>query len=217
MLADGDALRADTPEGMVLLRRRGDVLELVVNGVFAMDSAEVTSELALADACGTPPGRVLVGGLGLGYTAARLLDRGATHVDVVELAGPLLAWAREGVTDQLARVASDERIALHQADIAAFVATHDGPWDAIALDVDNGPSFLIHTTNERVYSPAMLATFFSRLAPGGVLLVWCEQPTTTLWNTLKALDADASETLLPVFRAPDRTFLYALYSARRPR
>ena len=100
--------RANTPVGEVVLRRREDVDELVVNGVFAMDSAEVTSELALADAAGSPPGRVLVGGLGLGYTAARLLDAGAEFVRVVELADPLITWAREGLTEQLGRVAADQ-------------------------------------------------------------------------------------------------------------
>ena len=84
--------RAETPTGEIALRRRGDITELIVNGVFAMDSSEVTSEIALADA--SPLGRVLVGGLGLGYTAARLLERGASEVDVVELAAPLIDWAR---------------------------------------------------------------------------------------------------------------------------
>jgi spermidine synthase len=92
--------RAETPAGEVALRRRDGVDELVVNGVFAMDSAEVTSELALADAAGSPPGRVLVGGLGLGYTAARLLDAGAERLRVVELAEPLLEWASAGLTEQ---------------------------------------------------------------------------------------------------------------------
>jgi spermidine synthase len=109
--------RADTPAGEVVLRRRDDVEELVVNGVFAMDSAEVTSELALADAAGSPPGRVLVGGLGLGYTAARLLDSGAELIRVVELADPLITWARGGVTEQLGRVAADPRAELVDGDI----------------------------------------------------------------------------------------------------
>lgn len=204
--------RADTPHGEVALRARGDVVELIVNGVFAMDSAETASELALADAA--PAGRVLVGGLGLGYTAARLLDRGAASLDVVELAAPLLAWARAGVTDQLGRVAGDPRARLHHGDIAEFVREHTGPWDAVLLDVDNGPSFLIHDHNALVYDAATLATFWARLAPGGVLLVWCEERSPGLHATLRALDAAASEILVPVTRE-ERAFEYALYRAAR--
>ena len=202
--------RAGTPQGEVALRRRGDAIELIVNGVFAMDSREVTSEIALADAA--PLGRVLVGGLGLGYTAARLLDRGTLHLDVVELAEPLIAWARAGVTEQLGRVASDQRVTLHAGDIADWIRSQPGPWDGILLDVDNGPSFLIHDHNERVYSAELLATFLARLAPGGVLLIWCEEPSPELLATLSRLVAEASEIIVPIKRE-GRRFDYALYRA----
>ncbi len=202
--------RAGTPQGEVALRRRGGAIELIVNGVFAMDSREVTSEIALADAA--PLGRVLVGGLGLGYTAARLLDRGALHLDVVELAEPLIAWARAGVTEQLGRVASDQRVTLHAGDIADWIRSQPGPWDGILLDVDNGPSFLIHDHNERVYSAELLATFLARLAPGGVLLIWCEEPSPELLATLSRLVAEASEIIVPIKRE-GRRFDYALYRA----
>jgi spermidine synthase len=212
-LQPGDVLHAQTEHGLVMLRRRDDTVELIVNGIFAMDSEEVSSEIALADAVGPGPKRVLVGGLGLGYTPARLLELGASRVDVVELAGPLLEWAAAGVTDQLARIVADPRVRLHHADIADFVVSETGPWDAICLDVDNGPTFLIHDGNERIYSPAMLALFRSRLAPGGAMLVWAEQPSPGLWRALRELDPGATETILPTFRG-ERTFNYALYECR---
>ena len=212
-LRPGGVIRAETDHGSVMIRRRDDVTELIVNGVFAMDSAEVGSEEALADAVGPDRRRVLVGGLGLGYTAARLLARGVAELDVVELAKPLIDWARAGVTDQLGRLATDPRVRLHHADIVDFVSAHPGSWDAICLDVDNGPTFLIHQANERVYRPEILRRFWTRLAPGGVLLVWCEQPTPGLWATLKDLDPDTRETILPTFRG-ERTFNYALYACR---
>ncbi len=213
ILQPGDVLRAETENGSVMLRRRDDVIELVVNGIFAMDSQEVASEVALADAVGPGPKRVLVGGLGLGYTAARLLDGGATRVDVVELAGPLIEWAGAGITEQLGRLAGDPRVHLHHADIADFVRDTAGPWDAICLDVDNGPTFLIHQENERIYHPEMLAEFRSRLAPGGVLLVWAEQPSPELWRALLDLDPESTQTIMPTFRG-ERTFNYALYACR---
>lgn len=203
--------RAETPAGEVVLRRRGEIIELIVNGVFAMDTVDVSSELALADAAGDPPGRVLVGGLGLGYTAARLLSRGAA-VDVVERAAPLLDWARSGVTEQLGRLAVDPGVRLHHGDIVDFVNRTSDAWDAILLDVDNGPSFLIHDDNARVYSRAFLHTCLTRLAPGGSLLVWCESASPPLELTLRRL-ASVESIDIPVARE-GREFSYTLYRAQ---
>ena len=207
--------RAATPQGEVVLRRRGDVVELIVNGVFAMDSTEVTSELALADAAGTTPGRVLVGGLGLGYTASRLLDNGARRVDVVELARPLIDWAGQGITDQLARVAHDPRVHLHHGDVAEWLPRCPDVFDAILLDVDNGPGFLIHDQNARVYAADWLRTASDRLAAGGVLAIWSEDAAPQLHRTLAGL-GDATESLIHVERQ-GRSFDYVLYRLTRAR
>ncbi len=212
--------RAHTPAGDVVLRRRDDggvaIDELVVNGVFAMDSFEVTSELALADAAsakpGESPGRVLVGGLGLGYTAARLLNNGAELVRVVELAEPLVEWALARLTPQLGHVAGDSRTELVVDDIVRAVSDSGGEWDAILLDVDNGPSFLIHDENARVYSADFLATCLARLTPGGRLVIWCEQASPDLEITLRRLTKSVQLIPIPVTRE-GRSFEYALYRA----
>lgn len=206
--------RADTPAGEIVLRQRADVVELIVNGVFAMDSVEVASELALADAAGTPPGRVLVGGLGLGYTTSRLLDAGAELVCVVELAEPLLEWARAGVTEQLGRLAADPRVRLLAGDIVDVIGATEPGWNAILLDVDNGPSFLIHDHNQRVYSEAFLSRCLSRLAPSGRLVIWCETASPDLEITLRRIAGSVELITVPVKRE-GRTFDYALYRASR--
>ena len=207
--------RADTPDGELFLRRREDVLELVVNGVFAMDSAEVTSELVLADAAGSPPGRVLVGGLGLGYTAARLLANGAPAVVVVERAGALVEWARDGVTAQLGDLARDPRCTLVPGDIVEHVAASRETFDAIVLDVDNGPGLLIHDDNARVYSPGFLAACAGRLTPGGHVLVWSESASPALAAAMRSCLAGVEELGVEVHRE-GRDFRYALYRGRRP-
>ncbi|MFT3859856.1 hypothetical protein [Micropruina sp.] len=212
---DGQPLaRALTHEGEIALRRRGAVIELIVNGVFAMDSAEVTSELALADAAGPRPGVVAVGGLGLGYTVARLLANGARAVHVVELARPLIDWALAGVTEQLERVAHEPRVRLHHGDIAEWLPRRDEVFDAILLDVDNGPGFLIHDRNARVYAADWLAAATQRLAPGGVLAIWSQGPAPELAATLAAL-GPVTEELVPVERE-GRHFDYALYLLSTP-
>lgn len=202
--------RADTEHGEVVLRQRGEIIELVVNGVFAMDSVEVASEQALADAAGTPPGRVLVGGLGLGFTTARLLDRGAATVRVVELAEPLVTWARSGLTEQLGRVSADPRVELIVGDIAEELLQQSPGWDAILLDVDNGPSFLIHDHNQRVYSERLLARALALLTPHGTLVIWCETASPELEITLDRLAGRVELITVPVNR-DGRTFDYALY------
>lgn len=203
--------RAETPDGEILLRRRGEVVELIVNGVFAMDTVDISSELALADAAGVRQGRVLVGGLGLGFTAARLLERGA-EVDVVERAGPLLEWARRGVTPQLGRLAGHPRVQLHHADIIGFVTTTTETWDAIVLDVDNGPSFLIHADNAEVYSERFLRACLTRLTRGGRLLIWCESASPALEIALHRLTPAVEAIDVPVSRE-GREFSYTLYRA----
>ncbi|MFT4218668.1 MAG: hypothetical protein QM619_15985 [Micropruina sp.] len=205
--------RAATPQGEIALRRRGAVVELIVNGVFAMDSAEVASEIALADAAGPAPGRVLVGGLGLGYTAARLLDNGVRHIDVVELARPLIDWAVQGVTDQLERVAHDPRVQLHHGDVAEWLPRRPDAFDAILLDVDNGPAFLIHDRNARIYAADWLRSALDRLAPTGVLVIWSEDAVPALAWTLATL-GNLEESVVAVQRE-GRRFDYVLYRLRR--
>ncbi len=213
-MEDGIIARADTDAGEVVLRRRAGALELIVNGVFAMDTTEVSSEIALADAAGSPPGGVLVGGLGLGFTTARLLDNGATGVDVVERAGPLLDWARQGTTAVLARVAADPRTRLHHAGILDFVTAASDRWDAIVLDVDNGPSFLIHDDNAAVYGTGFLAACLDRLTAGGRLLVWCETASPALERDLRRVAGAVEAIDVPVTRE-GRSFTYTLYRAWR--
>jgi spermidine synthase len=219
--------RADGPRGEVLLRRRGTgpdaVEELVVNGIFAMDSTETTSERQLAGFAltgHTLHPRVLVGGLGLGCTAAALLDDpsvAAGRVDVVELEEALVHWAREGVTPTLARVSADPRVTLHAADVTAVLhgATGPtGPWDAVLLDVDNGPDFLIHDANQRLYEEDTLRAAHARLTAGGVLAVWCQGPAPELHRRLLSI-GPSREHRYRVERQ-GRRFSYVVYTLERP-
>jgi spermidine synthase len=206
-------------------RRRGEgaeaVDELIVNGAFAMDSAEIRSEVLLAESVGPNPGSVLVGGLGLGFTTQALLDMGATNVDVVELSAALIGWAHEGLTPTLGNLANDPRVRLHHGDIADVVSAQAalpglfGPWDAICLDVDNGPDFLIHQQNARVYEPETLASALNHLLPGGRLAIWSEGPSNQLWYDLLRLDGDATERLIPLKRG-GRDLDYAIYLVTKP-
>lgn len=228
-MIESTQLRADTPTGEVSLRVRageqGPIEELVVNGAFAMDSVDVTSELALADCVAVAGRRILVGGLGLGYTTARLCDRGAAAITVVEQAAPLVSWARGGCTPTLARVAADPRVALRVGRIQDVlvestregVAADGAPsacWDVILLDVDNGPTFLILDENADLYRDG-LSDAWGCLADGGDLVIWCEAPSTDLSERLRALAGEVVVHTVPVARE-GREFEYVLYRVRRP-
>ena len=208
--------RATGPHGEVLLRRRGEVEELVVNGVFAMDSSETRTERELARlAAGAA--RVLVGGLGLGYTAAELLDGDVAALDVVELEDCLVRWAGQGLTPTLGRVARDPRVRLWTADVGAVLAGRAdqpaGPWDAVLLDVDNGPDFLIHDANAALYAEPALRAAYARLAPGGVLALWSQGRSPALLAALTDLGGAVAEHAFAV-RREGRDLEYVVYTVR---
>jgi spermidine synthase len=227
--------RAESVRGEVVLRRRptaaGPVDELIVNGAFAMDSAETGSERELGRTA-KDAHQVLLGGLGLGYTADEVLTSSVRRLDIVECEDALIEWAKLGATEVLQRVASDPRVRFHAGDIAdvlddrprarAAEAFHRrsrpvapvGPWDAILLDVDNGPDFLIHPQNSHLYTGPGLAAAYRQLTPGGVLAIWCQGIAPPLEFALRQLGEAVGVRRLDAIRGA-RHLEYAIYTLRR--
>jgi spermidine synthase len=215
--------RADTPHGEVALRRRGAVVELVVDGAFAMDTVDTSTEVALARRAlrrHPAPHRVLVGGLGLGLTARTVLaDPRVNHADVVELAAPLVGWARSALVPELGGL-EGKRCTLHVADVLDVLAgttAPRGPWDVVLLDVDNGPDFLVHASNAPLYEPSGLAAARCQLRPGGVLAVWSSHLAPALVEALRDVAGAGDEVIEDVFEVErdGRSFVYAQYSLAR--
>jgi spermidine synthase len=213
------------PRGEVVLRRRGcgrqSVDELIVNGAFAMDSSETTSERCLArlalERCRVG-GRILIAGLGLGYTVDEALELPVAEIDVVEIEASLVQWAMLSVTPTLGRLAANPRVNLIVGDVADVLAGSAASaelWDAIALDVDNGPDFLIHATNASLYTGDLLSLTYARLAPGGRLAIWCQGPSPALMDTLSDMAPAAGQHLFEVVRG-ERRFSYAICTLDRP-
>ncbi len=212
---------------LVLRRRPGaghggiDVYELIVDGAFAMDTVEVSTELRLAsETLRRLPGRrwrVVVGGLGLGFTLRELRsDQRVARIEVVELEPALVEWIHAGLVPPAVGVLDDPRMTVTIADIATYLAQL-GPEsvDAVLLDVDNGPDFLVHESNSALYQPAALASALRALRPGGVLTVWSAGPAPALKAALGTLSAVVEEVPLAV-RREGRILDYALYLVRRP-
>lgn len=180
---------ATSERGELVLRRRADgALELRVNGVFVMDTTRTSTERALARAALAlkRPHRVLVGGLGLGFTTAELLgDPRVRRVVVAEIEPAVLAWMSDGTVPGGARVVGDHRVQVRLGDVRDVV-TEQAPasLDAILLDVDNGPDFLVLDANAALYREAFVHACLVRLRPGGVVAVWSSTESPALESVL---------------------------------
>lgn len=223
-----EVARADSPRGEVVLRSReeptGTVLELRVNGVFVMDTHETSTEEALAGRAlqlVEDPRNVLVGGLGMGYTAHTLLgDVRVERVDVVELESVLVDWMRDGTIPHGPALLADQRIRVISADVTMAVAEaaardEHPSYDLVLLDVDNGPDHLVHQSNATVYEADFLQQCREIMNPGGVLVVWSANPAPELATVLAGVFGDSEEQALPV-HLQGREEQYYLYFARMP-
>jgi spermidine synthase len=194
--------RASSERGELVLRRRQDdgALELRVNGVFVMDDRETSSEELLASAALASvrrPDRVLVGGLGLGYTVRALLaDPRPREIVVAEIEPELVSWMRAGVVPS---VLDDPRVSVIVGDVRSVVTeSADASLDAILLDVDNGPDFLVYNENSAVYTASFLSVCRSKLRTGGVLTVWSSSASDALETEVAAVFDGCEVTPVPV-------------------
>jgi spermidine synthase len=220
-----DVARSVSEHGELVLRTRRDpgggpsVLELRANGLFVMDSAEHASENALADATLAlveDPRRVLVGGLGLGFTLDRVLaDRRVEECVAVEIEPALVDWMRDGTIPHGQQLLADRRARVVVADVAQAVAeAMPASYDVILLDVDNGPDNLVHQENAGLYREPFLRSAYEVLRPGGVLALWSAAPAPELLARLERVFPEVEEMGTEV-RLQQRDERYWLYAARR--
>jgi spermidine synthase len=185
----------------VTLRRRDDgTVELRVNGVFVMDDVETSSERLLAHhVLDAGARRILVGGLGLGYTARELLaDADVEHVVVAELHREIVDWMRDA-TIPGADLLADPRLEIVVGDVRDVVTDQPpGSLDAIVLDVDNGPDFLVHDANRGLYRSAFVATCARRIRPDGMLAVWSMSDSESLRRAMSEHLMDVRSFPVPV-------------------
>ncbi len=165
------------------LFQRGVEFSIMLGGNELMNSRLSGSEEALATlACrrcsARPQARVLIGGLGMGFTlraALAALGKDAS-VSVAELVPAVIAWAKGPMAALHGDSLNDPRVELIVADVVALIGKGTPPYDAILLDVDNGPDGLTQKSNDRLYSFAGLRSAWAALRPGGMLAVWSASP-----------------------------------------
>ncbi|TIX20835.1 hypothetical protein [Mesorhizobium sp.] len=185
---------AKTPDGKqeLRLKRRGSEFSIMLGSNELMNSRLSGSEEALARlsceriADRREP-RILIGGLGMGFTlraALAGLDKDAGVV-VAELVPAVVAWARGPMAEIFGGSLDDPRVTIQETDVGQLIWSQPAAWDAILLDVDNGPEGIVHKSNDALYSLQGLGAARSALKPGGVLAVWSQGPDSGFTQRLK--------------------------------
>ncbi|CAG0958501.1 MAG: hypothetical protein F9K19_16210 [Rhizobiaceae bacterium] len=169
--------------GELRLKRRGTEFSIMLGANELMNSRlsgseEALARLAVARIAGRKGPRMLVGGLGMGFTLrAALAALGMdARIEVAELVPEVVAWARGPMAEVFAGCLDDPRVAIREADVGALIMAASAAYDAILLDVDNGPEGLTVAANDRLYDHGGLAAARRALKPGGVLAVWSQGP-----------------------------------------
>jgi len=185
-----------TPLGELTLRRRRlrslgnfDVFEVKLADAFLMSSLfhVVEEELATRGLAELPPGEwdVVVGGLGLGYTAVAALEHASVRsLLVIDALAPVIEWHRRGLVPLGSRLTSDSRCRLVNGDFFALAASETGfdferperKFHAILLDIDHSPRDLLHPLNATFYTTDGLRALATHIRPGGVFAMWSDEP-----------------------------------------
>jgi spermidine synthase len=195
-----DTARVPGADVELRLMRRGAEFSMMLGQNELMNSRLSGSEEALATlACrrieGVKRPSLLIGGLGMGFTLrAALAVLGAdARITVAELVPAVIAWARGPMANVFADSLDDPRASILSADVIEVIQSRASAFDAILLDVDNGPEGLIRKANDALYDPKGLKAIRRALRRGGVLAVWSSGPHPLFSKRLRDAGFDVSE------------------------
>ena len=213
---------ATTPdgEGALTLNRRGDEYAIRIDGRELMSSRLHGSEESLAElgcaAVGKSACRVLVGGLGMGFTLAacnQVLNDQA-HIEVAELLPAGVSWNHGELGLLAGYPLNDPRVTVHAIDVRGMIEAAEGLYDVILRDVDNGPEGLTQKSNSWLYRPKGLRRCHQALTPHGVLAVWSVHPDDAFAVRLEAQGFEVSTHRVGA-RGGRRGTQHTIWSARR--
>lgn len=176
--------------GEIRLYRRGSEYSIRVGGYELMNNRVHGSEDALAEiVCErlTDPQRILIGGLGMGFTLAGVLRGVGASTDVVisELVPAVVTWNRGPLAEFAGRPLDDARVTVREEDVGRIIRAARAEFDAILLDVDNGPAGLTSKANNSLYSLRGLQAAHTALRPNGILAVWSAGPDPVFTKRLQ--------------------------------
>jgi spermidine synthase len=221
---DGEVERVDTPRGELALRRRDGHYQIISNGTFLMDTRDGSSERLLVtaalDACAAPAPRVLIGGLGVGFSLAEAVAHASVAaVTVVEIEPAVVGWQRGHLRAYSGGALDDPRVTLVCADLIEWLdrtgctaslvrRTAPDEFDAICLDIDNGPHWTVTERNRTLYHAAGLELLARRLRPGGALAIWSAARVPEFEARLRERFGEVREHPVPVPRGePDVVYV----------
>lgn len=187
---------AKVGDSTFVLARRGDEWLVRVDGHVLMSSFRHVSEESLATQAlshAASARSVLIGGLGLGFTLRSVLNGvGAdVRVGVAELVPELVEWNRTHLAELHGHALSDPRVQVHVGDVRLLLRRSPASFDAILLDVDNGPAALSHDSNRLLYTERGVSDCYEALRPGGVLAVWSAGPSESYERLLSRAGFEA--------------------------
>jgi spermidine synthase len=195
-----DTARVPGADAELRLMRRGAEFSMMLGQNELMNSRLSGSEEALATlACrrieAVKRPNLLIGGLGMGFTlrAALAVLGPDARITVAELVPAVIAWARGPMASIFAESLDDPRASILNADVIEVIQSHASAFDAILLDVDNGPEGLIRKANDALYNPKGLKAVHRALRPGGVLAVWSSGPHPLFSKRLRDAGLDVDE------------------------
>ncbi|MFJ8579532.1 spermidine synthase [Micromonospora sp. NPDC093277] len=208
--------RVVTDRGELVLRQCGGHFEIISNGVFLMDTRAGASErLLVREALHLvrPGARMLIGGLGVGFSLAEAAASPTPgEIVVLEIEETLVEWHRRRLAPFSGSALHDPRVRVVNEDLLDWLRRTDDVFDAICLDVDNGPDWTVFPGNATLYDEAGTGLLRDRLAGGGVLAVWSASAAPGYAARLEAMIGSVTTHLVDVPRGePD-----VVYLARRP-
>jgi spermidine synthase len=214
--------RADIPGGgQLVLLKCGSDFAIDFGTDELMGTRDFLSEQALAastfERLGRPEATVLIGGLGMGFTlrAALAAWGPAASIVVAELVPQVVAWAKGPLAHIFGGCLEDPRVSLQLADVHDVIVGAREQFDAILLDVDNGPDGLIQLENERLYCNWGLREAYAALRWGGILAVWSAYPDDAFVGRLEAAGFAVDEVQMPAFVGSEQA-LHTIWFAAKP-
>jgi spermidine synthase len=181
--------RCVTSQGELQLQQRGEHFEVISNGMFLMATHNGISErrlIQLALSAVVHPTRVLIGGLGVGYSLAEALARHQVErVTVIEIHSQIIDWHRYYFSQYTGNILDDSRTEVICADLTEWIREADSSYDVICLDIDNGPDWLVSEGNRSLYTNSGLAQISKILAPDGVVACWSASQSIDFTTALR--------------------------------
>jgi spermidine synthase len=211
---DGARLSLHEHDGSYCIRLNGqDLMHSVTSA-----SEILLGELAAAHLSKNASARVLIGGLGLGYTLKAVLAKAGAKavVEVGELMPEVVEWNRTFMAGLNGRLLEDPRVHVRLGDVVDTISrARPASYDAILLDVDNGPTPMVRAGNVRLYGPRGLDILKARLKPGGRLAIWSASPDRSFESRLRAAGFVAEAMPAKLFPTAKRS-AYVIYIGDKP-